>query len=294
MPNTPIIGAHVSASGGIDKAVKRAHDIGCNAVQIFSGSPRVWKKPDLEKQPIEKFFVEQEKFHVKPVFTHALYLVNLASDKPELVEKSINSLMYELQFDGAIHGAGVIVHLGSHQGRGWDAVKDDVADRIKQILQATPDNSTLLIENSAGQKGKLCSNLNEIRWLLDQVKSKRLGWCVDTCHAHAAGYKLSLPSSEGSRKTPQTSSRGNLLQTISDLNLWDALKCVHVNDSRDDFSSGRDRHDNLGDGNIPQDDLQSFLTDQRIITKPLILEVPGLDKQGPDAENVKRLKKIVE
>ena len=321
-----IIGAHVSASGGIDKAIQRAHNIGCNALQLFSGSPRVWKKLALDKHPIDDFLSEQAKYKVQPVFTHALYLVNLASEKPELVEKSLNSLIYELQFDSLIHGSGVIVHLGSHQGRGWDAVKKDVAERIQHILKETPDDSTFLIENSAGQKGKLCSDLSEIRWLLDQVKSKRLGWCVDTCHAHAAGYRLSLPSflsakdlaevEEGSLsadeaetssplsadprggeengESPLTPPRGNLIGTITDLNLWDSLKCVHVNDSRDDFGSGRDRHDNLGDGKISAQDLQSFLTNPKIITKPLILEVPGLNKQGPDKENVERLKRMVE
>lgn len=274
------IGAHVSASGGKYKALERVAEIGGNCLQLFSGSPRVWAKPKLESIDTDKFFATQQELNISPVFTHALYLVNLASDKPENVEKSVNSLIYELQFDSLIKGAGVVVHLGSHTGRGWDAVKDQVADRIQFILKNTPENSTFLIENSAGQKGKLCSDLAEIRWLLDQVDSPRLGWCFDTCHGFCAGYAL---GSEGN----------SVEETISKLKLWSTLKCIHVNDSRDDFDSGRDRHANIGDGNIPLDDLKHFLNLKQVKKIPIITEVPGVDKKGPDKKNIDRLKKIV-
>lgn len=295
------LGAHVSASGGIDKTIQRAAEIGCNCVQLFSGSPRIWKKPALESQPVEQLFSEQEKYGVSPVFTHALYLVNLASDKPEILQKSIDSIKYELEFDALVKGAGVVVHLGSHQGRGWDTVKADVAKTLKEILDDTPVNSTLLIENSAGQNGKLCSDLSEIRWLLDQVDSPRLGWCLDTCHAHAAGYALrpksevlfqELPVATG-KNAPKNHKRGVIEEVITELNLWKSLKCVHVNDSRDAFASGRDRHDNLGDGIIPTEDFIYFLNLVQLATIPLVIEVPGIEGNGPDAENVSRLKKMI-
>ena len=121
------VGAHVSASGGLHKAVERAKDIGANCVQLFSGSPRVWKRKSLAEIDTKKMFSKQKELSISPVFTHALYLVNLASDKPELLRKSFDTLQYELEFDSHIEGAGIIVHLGSHQGRGWDAVKEQVA-----------------------------------------------------------------------------------------------------------------------------------------------------------------------
>ena len=280
-----IIGAHVSASGGLGKAIERAHAIGANSAQLFSGSPRVWKRKDLRDVETQKMFSKREELSVEPIFIHSLYLVNLASDKPELLQKSFDALKYDLEFDSHIRGSGIVVHLGSHTGRGWDAVKEQVAEQITKLLDATPADSTFLIENSAGQKGKLCSDLEEIRWLFDTVQGgERLGWCFDTCHAHAAGYSLG---------TEPRSLTGKLaLEEIERLQLWDLLKCIHVNDSRDDFDSGRDRHANLGEGNIPTEDLEYFVNHERVVPIPLILEVPGLDKKGPDAPNVEYLKNL--
>ena len=272
------IGAHVSAAGGIEKTPQRAVDIGCNSIQLFSGSPRVWKKPALTKHNTAEFFSDIEKYGILSVFTHAIYLVNLASDKPELIEKSLATLKYDMRFDALVKGGGVIVHLGSHQGRGWEAVKDQVASHIKDIITASPKEATFLIENSAGQKGKLCSDLQEIRWLLDEVNSSQLGWCFDTCHAFTAGYSLN----------------SSVVKTITELNLWADLKCIHVNDSRDELGSGRDRHANLGEGNIPQSDLKYFLNHPQVKPLPLLLEVPGFDKKGPDAKNVELLKQLLE
>lgn len=293
------IGAHVSASGGLHRAIERAHEIGCNSVQLFSASPRVWKKPELGSIETKMFFSKQKELGVKPVVTHALYLINLASENPEQIQKSVDSLVFELQFDSLIEGSGVVVHVGSHQGRGWDAVKEQVVVQIEKILKQTPDGSHFLIENSAGQNGKICSDLSEIRWLLDQVKSPRLQWCVDTCHLFCAGYRLSphsKSSNDGSKmSTLLTTGMKSLVveEELDRLNLWSSLACIHVNDSRDPFGSGKDRHDNLGDGNIPTEDMAHFLNLKQVNDLPLILEVPGIEGEGPDAENVQRLKQIV-
>lgn len=287
------LGAHVSASGGLDKAVARAAALGANCLQLFSGSPRVWKRVDLSSFDLGKMNSEKKKNNVKSIFTHSLYLINLASDNPELVQKSVTALTYDLQFDAAVGGSGIVVHLGSHQGRGWIAVRDNVVLQIKQILAATPANSSFLIENSAGQNGKLCSDLEEIRWLLDEVSSPRLGWCLDTCHAFCAGYSLGAkqqPAPEGTK--PENVRSETVFEAVTRLRLWSALGCVHVNDSRDAFASGKDRHDNLGDGTIPPADFEYFLQDSRVAAVPAVLEVPGLDGTGPDQENVQRLQKL--
>lgn len=274
------VGAHVSASGGYEKALERVVALGGDALQLFSASPRVWRKPGLESVDAALFAAERERLGVGPVFTHALYLVNLASDKPDQLHKSIAALKFEMAFDAAIVGDGVVVHLGSHQGRGWEAMREQIAAAIETITSATPSQSTFLIENSAGQNGKIASDLAEIRWLLDRLPSDRVGWCLDTCHAHAAGYEL---DPAGQR------TRGSLLRAIDELELWDALKCVHVNDSRDAFDSGKDRHANLGEGQIKVADFQAFLTAPELQAYPLILEVPG-EGSGPDQPNLDRLK----
>ncbi len=282
-----IIGAHVSAAGGIEKTPQRAAAIGCSSIQLFSGSPRVWRKPDLASHNVNKLFSEQKKYGVSSIFTHAIYLVNLASDKPELIKKSMATLKYDLAFDALVRGSGVVVHLGSHQGRGWEAVKDQVVAEIKQLLAESPANSTLLIENSAGQKGKLNSDLAEIKWILDQVDSPKLGWCFDTCHAHAAGYSLGEKVKETRNVRQETA-----LQAINRLDLWSTLKLIHVNDSRDELGDGRDRHANLGEGHIPMADFKYFLNFGKVKNIPLVLEVPGFEKKGPDAKNVAILKNI--
>lgn len=295
------IGAHVSAAGGLHMAVEKAYQMGCNCVQLFSGSPRVWARKSLAEIDVDKLFSKIRETSVTPIFTHALYLVNFASDKPDLLRKSFDSIKYELEFDALVKGSGVVVHLGSHQGRGWDSVKVQVCEELAKLLKATPLTSRLLIENSAGQQGKVGSPLDEIKLILDEleriggyVSSNRVGWCFDTCHAHASGYML---APGGGKKTGQES----LLETkvlcaldeIDRLELWSTLYCIHVNDSKDIFDSGRDRHANIGDGNIPTEELKAFLNNKHVVSRPLILEVPGLDEKGPDAENVNRLKKLV-
>lgn len=282
------IGAHVSASGGLDLAIERAYAIGANCAQIFSGSPRVWKRKPLAEFDVKKMFSKIDELNVKPIFTHSLYLVNLASEKPDLLRKSFDVLKYDLEFDSLIKGSGIIVHLGSHTGRGWDAVKEQVSQQIAELLKLTPDDSTFLIENSAGQSGKLCSDLAEIKWLLERVAigSSRLGWCFDTCHGHAAGYSLG--------KEPRSLAGKLLIEEITKYSLWDTLKCIHVNDSKDTFDSGRDRHENLGEGNIPTEDLRYFLNYEKVKEIPLLLEVPGFEGTGPDAKNVTYLKSLCE
>jgi len=257
-------------------------------MQVFSGSPRVWQRSDLAGIDLGKLFAKQEELGVESIIIHTLYLVNLASDQPELVGKSVRSLIHDLKLASLVKGSGVVVHLGSHQGRGWDAVKDQLAEKIKYILAETPEDSHFLIENSAGQKGKIAGELTEIRWLLDEINSNRLGWCLDTCHAFAAGYSL-VQNSELMKK----SNKSDLMTTITDLDLWQTLACLHVNDSKVEFNTGRDRHENIGDGFIPQEDLKKFLNQPQIISQPLITEVPGVDGKGPDRENIDRIKQLV-
>jgi len=281
MSNSRRIGAHLSTSGGVDKAVVRAKKIGANSLQVFSGSPRMWRRTSLDKIDVITVKQAQEKLDVTPIFTHALYLINLASDNPELVEKSVTALKHDLNFDTHIGGAGVIVHLGSHQGRGFAAAQKQVAQQLKAILTDTSEDSHLLVENAAAHNGKVGGRLEEVAWLLKEVGSPRLGWCFDTCHGFAAGYTL---IGEG---------EDSALAMMEKLELISSLRCLHVNDSKDPLGSGRDRHANIGDGQIPTADLKEFLNDPRLAKLPIITEAPGLDGTGPDEANIRRLKSLV-
>jgi deoxyribonuclease-4 len=292
MPNN-ILGGHVSAAGGVDKAIERVAAIGGNALQLFSGSPRVWQRPTLSSIDTKKVFSKREELHVESIFNHSLYLLNLASERPDLVQKSIDVLKFDLQFNALIQGQGVVVHVGSHQGRGWEAVKESVAAAISNILAESPKESYFLIENAASQNGKIGGQLQEIRWLLDAVQSPQLSWCFDTCHGYAGAYYLGEPGKPPTAEAVKGQNVLSALAEIDRLGLAETLRCLHVNDSRDPFGSGRDRHANLGDGEINQTDLAYFLNHELIANKPLILEVPGIEGEGPDAENMKRLKALV-
>lgn len=296
------LGAHIKTAGGLDKAIERAKLMKAEAMQIFTGSPRIWKAIARPESEWVEFADQRVKAGVRACVIHATYLINLASDKPELREKSRQALITDLTISNWSQMQGVVVHLGSHQGRGFEVSKEVVAKEIKLILEQTPENSYFLIENSAGQNGKIASNLAEIRFLLDAVDSPRLGWCLDTCHAHAAGYRLSEAHDTSGAKPKKD--QGNLFETsviaypilgdeISRLKLWDSLTCVHVNESKDLFASGRDRHDNLGSGMIGNQALADFLAEPALTSLPVILEVPGDDGQGPDIANLERLKKLV-
>lgn len=277
-----LIGAHVSTAGGLHLSMGRAKEIGANCIQIFSGSPRIWQRVPLAKIPTDKLFAEQKENSVEKIYIHALYLTNLATDKPELATKSVAALIYDLSFASHIKASGVIVHIGSHQGRGWDEVKALIAMRIKEILANTPKDSFLLIENSAGQKGKVNSELAEIKWLIDEVGDERLGWCLDTCHAFSAGYGLSADNP----------GKALLVDEITRLKLWSKLKVIHVNGSKGRLGGGVDRHANLGEGELSLADLKILLMEKHFQSLALLLEVPGFDGNGPDKENLDLLKSL--
>lgn len=279
-----LIGGHLSAAGGYPNAVTKAKEIGANTVQIFSGSPRTWGRPPVDPARGEELKKAAQEAGVWPVTIHALYLVNVASDNPESVAKSWSALEYDFLMGKHFDCAGVVVHLGSHQGRGWDAVKDQVAIGLKTFLEKIDSDVPFLIENSAGQKGKLCSDLSEIRWLLDAVDHPQLGWCFDTCHGWAAGYSSTQPLSEDK----------DLFATFDKYTLWDALRCIHFNDSRDLQGSGRDRHANIGEGNIPEADMKAVLNHPKLRHLPFYTEAPGLDGNGPDKANIDRIRAMAD
>lgn len=271
------IGAHLSIAGGLDKAVANIIKMGGNCLQIFSASPKSWAMPPFTGKKVTA---------VEPVFIHAKYLINLASDKKELLEKSIASLKYDLQVANLIGAVGVIVHLGSHQGRGFEAVKTELISSINDILQASQGKAQLIIENSAGQKGKLCSQLLEIKLILESVNSPKLTWCLDTCHAFNAGYSLGKASEN-------TLIRNDIVIEAKKLGILNRLVCLHVNDSRDDFASGHDRHANLGEGKMGLKLLSQYVNHPKLKFLPLIIETPGFDRSGPDKKNLDILKSLV-
>lgn len=275
------IGAHVSIAGGLPNAIEKAVKIGAQCIQIFSSSPGQWNGPSHKPELINKFIDQKRKHEVNPVFIHAKYLVNLVSDKRWLAEQSVRSLIADLNFASEIGAVGVIVHLGSHLGKGYGTVQSELKLNIKKILKETPHQTQLIIEDSAGQKGKLSSKLEEIADTVNGVDSARIALCLDTCHLFAAGYDIR-----------QKAAVDKLADLLKNLKLLERLVVIHTNDAKDPLGSGRDRHENIGNGMIGIKGMNTFITQPEFLSLPKILEVPGFDDQGPDAANIKKLQAL--
>lgn len=275
------LGGHVSSSGGIDNAITNTIAIGGNAIQIFAGSPRMWARSLYPLKVAEDFLLQSTTHDLRPVYIHALYLTNLASDNPEMLAKSITALTIDMKNSASIGGAGVVLHIGSHQGRGWEHDKAQVIGAIKEVLDSTPPASILLLENSAGQQGKIGS-LPELKDILDAIPSPRLKVCLDTAHAFEAGYNFT--TSEG------------LEMWVSEIEKTigiDKVELFHLNDSKTPLGSGRDNHQNIGDGYIGEAGIKMLVNHPKFSHLPLILEVPGLEGMGPDKANIDRVKSLL-
>ncbi|MEO6198277.1 MAG: deoxyribonuclease IV [Dehalococcoidia bacterium] len=277
------IGAHVSTSGGTDKAIDRAVDIGAEAIQIFSGAPQAWRRKSYKADEVAEFKKKSAEKDVGPAFIHGLYLVNLASQNPDLIVKSFTALVEEMQAASLIGAKGVIFHLGSHKGAGYEACVDQVIDQCRKVLAATPDDAWLILENSAGMGGAIGSKFAELGRIARDSGSDRVKVCLDTCHTFAAGYDMATP--DGLAATMDEFDREIGLER---------LVAVHANDSKAPLAGGLDRHANIGEGHIGRDGFANIMSHPAFADVPFLLEVPGFDNEGPDAKNVAILKELRE
>lgn len=282
-----LVGGHVSSSGGIYKALERGKEIQAEAIQIFCSAPQMWRATKHTDEAVEQFVTDFAASSIKSVWIHNIYLANLATDKPEMLEKSIASVVNALTIASKISATGVVLHTGSHKGLGIDAVSDQVIQALIKILDETPTNTKLALENMAGQGGVIGATFEELGMLLDGVNSDRLGVCFDTCHAFAAGYDIS--NSEGVDST--------MIEFDAAIG-FEKLLVVHANDSLMELGGNRDRHENIGQGFIGDDGFKAILGHSAFAEVPFLLEVPGYPTDdsekgnGPDLQNVNHLKKL--
>jgi len=266
-----LIGAHVSTAGGPYKAFERGERIGCTTVQIFVKSPNQWQAKPLDAADVTKFH-EAHAEHDWPVVAHAAYLINLASPDPETAEKSRNGLIDELSRCDRLGVLGLVFHPGAHVGAGVDAGLEQIARNIDELLAAAPAvNTKLLLENTAGQGTTLGARFEELKRVIELLDQPgRVGVCLDTCHAFAAGYDVS--SADGYEAT---------IAELDRLVGLDRLACLHLNDSKHPLGSRKDRHENLGEGEIGSGCFERIVNDPRLVNVPKVLETPlGDDDQG--------------
>ena len=275
------IGAHVSTRGGILTAFDRARELGAEAVQVHPTPPQTWRRLHLEAEEVQEFRRRLASTGLVDFFFHAVYLINLGTPRPELLASSGASLAHYLQLANELGVAGVIFHPGSHLGRGFDSVLDQIGSTMRSALEAAPGEARLLVENSAGAGANLGATLPEIRRMLEAVDSPRVGLCLDTAHAFTSGWQL----------TTEEGLAAALAEFEAEIG-WDRLWAIHANDSKAPFGSNRDRHENIGAGEIGSEAFARMLADPRLRRPPWILEVPGQERQGPDRANVDRLRKL--
>jgi deoxyribonuclease-4 len=206
--------------------------------------------------------------------------LNFGSDNPELVRKSIDSLTYYLTIAPKMGMQGAVFHTGSHKGVGFEAVKAQVSDAFNQILDNTPEDSYLIIENNAGQGNLISRDATEIAALIDGVKQKdRVKVCIDTCHAFANGVDWRVDRVVD-----------DFVAEYDRLVGWDRVVAIHTNDSKFEVGLNKDRHENIGEGFIGEKGFRNILSNKHFQEKPFILEVPGFDDKGPDMKNLERLR----
>ena len=274
------LGAHVSASGGLGKAIERAYEMGAETLQLFASSPRAWAFRAPSEDAVLDFRQKSEETGVRPVFLHGSYLVNTGGAE-ELVRRSVKSLTHHMNTAAQIGAAGVIFHSGSHRGAGFDAVLGQASDAMKEVLDGSPSDAWLIIENSAGAGDHIGSTFAEISRLIEAVGSDRVKVCLDTQHSMAASYNIA--DEEGVVAA---------MREFDDEIGLDRLVAVHANDSKVPMGSGVDRHENIGEGQIGIEGFETIMAHPAFCDVPFVLEVPGPDKKGPDKENLDRLKDI--
>lgn len=277
-----ILGAHVSTAGGTAKAFARGAEIGCEALQIFVKSPNQWRAKPLDPADVTAFH-EARAAAPQPVVAHAAYLINLASPKEEVLAKSKAALLDELQRCSALGVDGLVFHPGAHLGTGEDAGIEQIARSLDEILASDASITTkVLLENTAGQGSTLGAKFSELRRIIDLVdQDAKVGVCLDSCHAFAAGYDLSTP--EGYRATFD-----EFFEVVGP----ERLACIHLNDSKHPLGSRKDRHDNVGEGLIGMEFFGRVIHDPALKGQAMVLETPLGDDEMGHKRDLERLRAL--
>ena len=274
-----IFGAH--CSGGIKKSIDRATEIGADSLQLFVQSPRAWRFPDHDPADMAAFRDRREEAELGGVLVHCLYLVNLATPNDDFYEKSVYTMLRTVETSAAIEADGVVLHVGSHLGAGFDAGMERVVPALEQILERTSDTTWLLMENTAGAGGTIGRSVDELEAIFERLgRHRRLGICLDSCHLYASGTDVT--------------DRGQLDRLLDEIDSTfglDRVRALHANDSKTPLGSNRDRHDNILEG-VMGEKLGVFLGHPALQGLPAVLEVPGPDGHGPDAAEVTKLREL--
>lgn len=276
-----LIGGHVSTAGGLEKAIQRADERGCETMQVFNQSPRTWRPTRYSEKDFAAFRERLSASSVQSAYIHAVYLINVASDDTEVCRKSLISLTHALQVGDAIGAAGVIVHPGSGKGQAPGPTFKRLGKAMKAALAAT-DSCPLLFENTAGAGFTIGRTFEELARVIEVTGgSDRLGVCLDSCHLLASGYEVRDAAAFKAVVDEYDRTVG-----------LDRLQALHLNDSKVPLGSNVDRHANLGEGELGEAGIRVFLGERRFKGMPVLIEVPGPDGHGPDRKEIDLAKRL--
>ncbi|MFA5072344.1 MAG: deoxyribonuclease IV [Nitrospirota bacterium] len=276
------IGFHVSISGGFSLSVRRAYDLGCSCMQIFSRNPRGWTVKPLDGDDIAEFKKLREQWDIMPVFVHTNYLINLASSKQDLYQKSIEQFIIDIERAEKLGAEYVVTHLGSASSKNVDWMINRVAEAINMAMKLHPPKAKILLENTAGESGDMGYEFEQMQEVITQIRdSSHVGICYDTCHGFAAGYDI--------RTKEQVDALAEKIDSTVGLK---RLLGIHLNDSLRDFGAHVDRHWHIGEGKIGSDGFRVFLNHPKFKDIPKIMETPK-DSEEDDPRNMKMVRSLI-
>jgi deoxyribonuclease IV len=274
-----LFGAH--CSGGIKGALDRAIEIGADAVQLFAQSPRTWRFPEHAEADLARFRERRAEAEIGSVLVHALYLCNLATPDEVVYGKSLETMVSTVDAACAIGADGVVFHVGSHLGTGFEAGLERCVPALREVLERCSDTTWLLLENSAGAGGTVGRSLEELAAIVDALDGhERLGICLDSCHLYVSGIDVGEPKTM----------TATLKEVKTRIGL-DRLRALHVNDAAAPLGSNRDRHANVLEGELGER-MGAFLAPRALQKLPAVMETPGPANHGPDSAEVQKLRDL--
>jgi deoxyribonuclease-4 len=276
----PRIGAHVR--GGLKGAVAHAREIQAESVQIFIGSPQTWRSPNPSPKEVGSFRAGLADAGLGPLFVHAIYLINLASERPDFYDRSVASLINQVTWAGRVGAEGVIFHPGSAGNASYDEALIRVVRGLEQVLLQAEHGARVVLEVCAGQGQTIGVRFEQLAQIIEALDGDpRLAICWDTCHLFTAGYDIA--NADGLERT---------IEEMDQVLGLDRLVAIHANDSKFPFGSCRDRHENIGFGYIGEEAFARLLAHPSLQRLPFMLEVPGFDGRGSDLANVSILRRL--
>ncbi len=279
-----LLGAHTSISGGFVNAIKEGVQLDCTAIQIFTHSNRQWTVKPLAKDQVDQFLKAKNQSQIRSVIAHAGYLLNIAAADPKVRQQSLDTLIHELEHCRELEIKYLVLHPGARLTHSHDDAIGRVIQALNYALEKVPCNTTILLENMAGQGSVLGSKLEELGRMRAGVEQQsRIGFCVDTCHAFAAGYEINTKIGYET-----------FLKEFDEILGLDNLHALHLNDSQKECGSRVDRHANIGEGKIGTDLFSFIMNDPRLISVTKIIETPAKDNYLEEyAKNLAVLRSLV-